>query len=190
MNSANAPQTTADLPQFAPLNGSGKRADSARPDACADPAGDSADRNQPADAAAGRDAAGRFTSGNGGRRLGCRNRATRIASKLIVGEARDIARRAVDLAKAGDPTCMRLVLSHLIPPTRQQSAERVKLDLPADATPAEQARAVVAAMTRGELSPDAGQQMLTAMSNAVRVIEAAELEERISRLEQAAGGAP
>jgi hypothetical protein len=62
---------------------------------------------------------GRFpkgVSGNPtGRPKGTRNRATRLAESLLDGEARALARKAVELALGGDVTALKLCLERLIP---------------------------------------------------------------------------
>ena len=67
----------------------------------------------------GRKQDGRFregVSGNpAGRPKGARNRATRLAEALLEDEAVALVRKAIDLAKAGDITALRLCLERLIP---------------------------------------------------------------------------
>ena len=55
-------------------------------------------------------------SGNpSGRPKGALNRTTRAAIVLLEGESEALTRKAIDLAKAGDMTAMRLCLERLIP---------------------------------------------------------------------------
>src|SRR5687767_7129662 len=89
------------------------------------------DRNNGADTAdrrpAGPGAArpGAFRPGNPGRPKGCRNRATLAALALLEGEAEALARKAVELALAGDTVALKLALDRLLPKGRA-----VRLDLP------------------------------------------------------------
>src|SRR5687768_6523834 len=82
------------------------------------------DRNYGADTADHRPAGpcparpGAFRPGNPGRPKGCRNRATLAALALLEGEAEALARKAVELALAGDTVALRLVLDRLLPKGR------------------------------------------------------------------------
>src|SRR5204863_253717 len=60
-------------------------------------------------------------SGNpAGRRRGCRNKATRAAEAYLDGEAETLARKAVELALAGNPLAMRLCLERTVAPRRER----------------------------------------------------------------------
>ena len=65
---------------------------------------------------------GTFAKGNSanpaGKPKGARHSATRLAEALIDGRAKELVDKAVDMALAGDPTAMRLVLDRLCPPRR------------------------------------------------------------------------
>src|SRR5512140_3599693 len=65
---------------------------------------------------------GRFvegTSGNpAGRPRGSRNRATVLMERLLDGEAEELTRKTVDLAKAGDTRALALCLDRLMPPRK------------------------------------------------------------------------
>src|SRR5687767_3759377 len=56
-----------------------------------------------------------FGPGNPGRPKGSRNKATLALEALLDGEAEAIARKAVELAKAGDTVALRLCLERIIP---------------------------------------------------------------------------
>jgi hypothetical protein len=58
---------------------------------------------------------GMFRPGNPGRPPGCRNKATLAALALLEGEAEALARKAVELALAGDTAALKLVLDRLLP---------------------------------------------------------------------------
>src|SRR6266850_8122204 len=61
-------------------------------------------------------------SGNpGGRRPGCRNRATLAAEVLLEGEAEALTRKAVELALEGDTTALRLCLERIVPQRRSRA---------------------------------------------------------------------
>ncbi len=66
-----------------------------------------------------------FANGNPGRKPGSKNRTTAVATALLDGEAEELVRKAVDLAKAGDVPMLKFLLSRILPRERP-----VKLDLP------------------------------------------------------------
>jgi hypothetical protein len=55
-----------------------------------------------------------------GRPPGARNTATMMAEQLLDGEAEAITRKAIELAKQGDLTALRLCLDRLVPPRRDR----------------------------------------------------------------------
>ncbi len=62
-----------------------------------------------------------------GKPKGVRNRLTLAAEALLDGEAETITRKAVELAKGGDMTAIRLCLERILPPRKDQP---VTVDLP------------------------------------------------------------
>jgi hypothetical protein len=62
-----------------------------------------------------------------GKPKGTRHSATRLAEALIDGRAKELVDKAVDMALAGDPTAMRIVMDRLCPPRRERS---VSLEMP------------------------------------------------------------
>ena len=125
-------------------------------------------------------------SGNpNGRAAGSRNRATLAIEALLEGEGEALTRKAIELAKAGDMAALRLCLDRILPPRKDSP---VAFDLPEmttlnDAVPA--MGALVKVVGQGDLTPaEAGE--LTKMVQAfAKIIETAELEERVRKLEEA-----
>ena len=124
-------------------------------------------------------------SGNpGGRPKGSRNKATRALEALLEGEAEALTRKAIELGKAGDMQALRLCLDRLIPPRREAPVafEHSKIETAADAVKA--MAAIVAAVANGELTPSEGQAISALVQNFSKVIETADLEGRLAKLEQ------
>lgn len=100
-----------------------------------------------------RDEKGRFGPGNRGKPAGARNKATQAALALLEGEGEALARKAVEMALAGDVTALRLCLERLVPVRRSAT---IQFDLPAleeaNDEPAA-ARAVLEAMANGRVVP-------------------------------------
>lgn len=92
-----------------------------------------------------------------------------------------VIRKLVSAAKAGDTQAARLLLERVVPPMK--SAEpTVALDL-TTGTPADQGRAVLAALGSGSLEPGQAVQLLAGLGTLAKLVETAELEARIAALE-------
>ena len=127
---------------------------------------------------------GAFRPGNPGRPRGCRNRATLAALALLEGEAEALARKAVEMALAGDATAMRLCLDRLLPKGRA-----VRLDLPLRTLPdLDQAtEAISGALAEGSVTLDEVGTLTGLVEARRRLLETTELERRLAALEQAKG---
>lgn len=124
-------------------------------------------------------------SGNlGGRPPGRRDRRAQLR-ELIDAEAAELVAVAVRAAKGGDLGAVALLLSRCISPLRPV-ADPVQFDMPAGASLADQARAVLAGIAAGKVDPMTGRSLIDALAGAARVIETDELLRRIEALE---GGA-
>ena len=91
-------------------------------------------------------------------------------------------------ALAGDPQAIRIVLDRVLPALRPVDMPTT-LDLPADGTLADQARAVVQAAAHGDLAPAQAAQIVTALGGVAKIIETTELVRRIEALEARNQGA-
>lgn len=124
-------------------------------------------------------------SGNpSGRPVGARHKATMAAQALLDGEAEELTRKAVELAKTGDLTALRLCLERIIPPKKDTP---VLLDLPALKTPADIVAAhgaIADAVASGEITPMQGRDIADIVVSVGKSIELVELEGRLTQLEQ------
>ena len=124
-------------------------------------------------------------SGNpNGRPKGSRNATTLALEALLDGEAEVPTRKAIDLAKAGDLTALRLCLDRILPPRKDRP---VAFELPAIASGKDAANAlsaVLAAVSRGEITPSDAGEVTKLLDAYVKAFETAELSERIERLEK------
>jgi hypothetical protein len=92
-------------------------------------------------------------SGNpAGRLAGTKNRKSLVLQEFEK-EGSEVARVVTEKAKAGDMQAASLVLTRLEPPLRPR-AEKIQFELDPDAPIADQAKAVVIAVSRGEIDPD------------------------------------
>ena len=87
-------------------------------------------------------------------------------------------------ALAGDMAAARLILDRLVPSLRPVEIPTV-LTLPAGATLAGQAQAVIEAAAAGELAPGQAMQIVTALGGVAKILETTELVRRIEALEAA-----
>ena len=123
-----------------------------------------------------------FAKGNGGRKLGARNRASLLADALLEGEQEALIRKGIELAKAGDPQMLKFFLDRIL------SKERpVKIDLP----PIESRRDLVAAYASivhavgaGEVAPSEGSAVASLLASVAKFIDDAEVEARLCKLEE------
>ena len=126
----------------------------------------------------------RGKSGNPhGKAKGTRARATILGEKILLDDADAIVRAVVDAAKGGDMQAARLCVERLIPVRRSRP---VIFPLPALETADDVGKAfsaIVAAMARGELTPDEAGAVAAVVELRRKAIETSELEKRIAALE-------
>jgi hypothetical protein len=125
-------------------------------------------------------------SGNpNGRAAGSRNRATLALETLLDGQATALTQKAIDVALTGDIPALRLCLDRILPPRKDSP---VAFDLPEmktlnDAVPA--MGALVKAVGQGDLTPAEAAELTKMVQAFAKIIETAELEERVRKLEEA-----
>lgn len=126
----------------------------------------------------------RFKPGNPGKPPGARNRATVAVEAMLNGEAEKLTRTAIDKALEGDPTALRLCLERLVPPRKDAP---VRIELPpitgaADLVGA--SAAVLNAVGAGEITPDEAGRVMVLLTGHKTIVEAGDLEARITKLEE------
>ena len=125
-------------------------------------------------------------SGNpAGKPKGTRNATTLALEALLDGQASALTQKAINLALAGDMAALRLCLDRILPPRKDSP---VAFDLPEmktlnDAVPA--MGALVKAVGRGDLTPAEAAELTKMVQAFAKIIETAELEERVRKLEEA-----
>ncbi len=125
-----------------------------------------------------------FQAGNPGRPKGARNKASLAAEALLDGEAEALARKAIDMALAGDTTAMRLCLERIMPARRDRPVSFAMPQISSASEAAQAASAIVAAVALGELTPSEALDLSRILENFTRVLEASEFEERLQKLER------
>jgi hypothetical protein len=123
------------------------------------------------------------TSGNPkGRPQGVKDKRSGLRD-LLCPHAVDLVQKAVELAKAGDTTALRICIDRLIPPARESpiavaipETNSVSACLEAQAT-------IVEAVASGALLPGEGQALSSLIENQRRALETQQLEQRLKVLE-------
>jgi len=123
-------------------------------------------------------------SGNpSGRPKGARNKATLAAEALMDGDASAITGKAIELAKAGDLTAIRLCMERILPPRRSRP---MKLTIPNIEQPSDILKAVNAVLTAvstGKITPDEADALLRTVEAARKAMEIEELHREIDELQ-------
>ena len=127
-------------------------------------------------------------SGNpNGRPRGSRNQATLIAEQLLEAEVAAITQAAIDMAKTGDMTAIRLCLARLLSARKDRPVafELPPINTPADA-PAAMA-AIATAVANGDLTPSEAAELSKMVEAFANITAAADLAGRVARLESEGG---
>ena len=101
--------------------------------------------------------------------------------KAIELRADDILKSVIDAAVSGDMSACKMLLDRITPVLKPQA---MAINLPDNGTLSEQGGEVIRAALSGQIPPDIGSQLITALSNQGKLIEFQELTERLSRIEK------
>ena len=116
-----------------------------------------------------------------GRPPGIIDRRAKIA-QAFMDDALNIAKRVTEAALNGDLQAANIVLSRLSPVLKAR-AEKVTFELDPDASLTEQARAVLVAISRGEIDPEVGNQLVSCISQFGGLKQVDEHAERLAQIE-------
>ena len=131
----------------------------------------------------GRNSDGKFTSGNRGKPMGARNKATQAVQDLLEGQTEALTQAAIDKALAGDTTAMRLCRERIAPP-RKDSPVQFELPVMSNASEAAvAAQAVLKAVSEGNVTPLEGATVMGLLEQYRRTLEASDFEKRLEALE-------
>jgi hypothetical protein len=126
-------------------------------------------------------------SGNpAGRPRGSRNKTTVLMQNLLEGEAEEIARKAIEMAKAGDMGAIRVCMDRLASIRRK---DPIAFELP----PVDKARdsvtavaSVISAVAAGDLTTSEAAEVAKLIDVYVHALAATDFEERLEKLERRA----
>lgn len=125
----------------------------------------------------------RFTPGKSGnpagRKPGGKDKRTELR-ELLKPHAAALIEKAVSMALKGDPSALRLCIDRLMPPLRPQ---REAVTLKTSGSLDEQASQIFEAATAGAIGADVAAELVGVLASQVRILETAELLERLEVLE-------
>ena len=101
--------------------------------------------------------------------------------KSLAEDLPDILTKLIELAKEGDIQAAKLILDRVCPAIKPQT---LPINLPVNGSLAEQGNEIIRATLSGQIPPDIGSQLITALSNQGKLIELQELTERLDRIEK------
>jgi hypothetical protein len=122
-----------------------------------------------------------FAKGNRGRPRGSKNRATAIAQALLADEEKELVRKGIELAKAGDIQMLKFLLDRLLPKDRLIKIDIPPLEFAEDAI--DGMAAVNVAIAEGKITPGEGAALSNLIVGYSRTIEITELSQRIEAIE-------
>jgi hypothetical protein len=95
----------------------------------------------------------------------------------------EILQAVIEAAIAGDMQACKMLLDRITPPLKPVAAQ-IALPVPEGAGLSEQGAAVVTAALSGQIPPDIGSQLITALAAQSKIIEIDQLIKRVEALEQ------
>ena len=112
----------------------------------------------------------------------------RERGKAVLGQRQKEAlwRDMIDQAKAGDIDYVKMVADRLFPKAKPQ-AQTIRFDLVGD-TPTAKANSILTAISNGQLDPDTGIQLLTALNHTMKIVDIDDISKRLDELEAARNG--
>jgi hypothetical protein len=126
-----------------------------------------------------------FKPGNPGRPPGSKNKVTQIVEQLAEGQAEQLVQKVLELAQAGDVSCLRMMLDRLWPPRKGQPVNVVMppINTSQDLFPA--IASIWTAICEGRLTPDEASALSIVIDRSIQAIELHDITKRIAALEEA-----
>jgi hypothetical protein len=124
-------------------------------------------------------------SGNpAGKPKGTRHAATKLAEALIDGQATQLVQKAIEMALAGDPTAMRLVIDRLCPARRERTVDITLPSIKSATDLIAAAAALTEATAAGDITPGEAASLSTLVGNVAKAVETVEIVARLAKLEE------
>ena len=106
--------------------------------------------------------------------------AAHLLRKSIADDMPEIILKLVEQAKNGDTAAAKILLDRCCPALKPQA---LAINLPVNGSLAEQGGEIIRATLSGNIPPDIGSQLITALAAQSKIIEIEELTQRIIALE-------
>ena len=113
-----------------------------------------------------------------------RKKGTTVAHQLrrsIADDMPEIILKLVEQAKNGDTAAAKILLDRCCPVLKPQA---MAIHLPVNGSLAEQGGEIIHATMTGQIAPDTGSQLITALANQGKLVELQELTQRLDRIEK------
>lgn len=124
-----------------------------------------------------------FETGNPGRPRGARHRVTLAIEALLEGQHEALTQKAVEKALEGDTVALRLCLDRIAPPRRDATITIALPEVKSAEDAVAASAAVLAAVAAGEVTPDEAGRVMALLTAHKAIVEAGDLERRITALE-------
>ncbi len=126
-----------------------------------------------------------FKPGNAGRPPGSKNKITQMVEQLVEGQAEQLVRKVLELAQAGDVSCLRMILDRLYQLRKGQPVNVVMppINSSQDVLPA--IASIWTAIRDGRLTPDEANTLSIVIDRSIQAIELHDITKRVAALEEA-----
>ena len=124
-----------------------------------------------------------FQSGNSGRPPGSRNKTTRLVEQLVTGDAEELGRKMIELAKQGNVRCLEYCLDRLFP---KRTGRPLDFQLPAINAVQDLVAAmakITTAVNSGDLTAEEAAHLVHCYEGYGRIFTTHDLAVRIEALE-------
>ena len=125
-----------------------------------------------------------FKKGQSGNPSGRPKKDTANLKPLLAQHGESVLQKVIDAALDGDLTACKLVLDRLYPAIKPQA---MPVNVPVGETLPETGNNIVTETMTGNVAPDIGASLITALSNQAKLVEFTELSQRLERIEQQLG---
>ena len=125
-----------------------------------------------------------FTKGKSGNPSGRPKKDTANLKPLLAKHGEAVLQKVIDAALEGDLTACKLVLDRLYPAIKSQA---MPVNIPVGETLPETGINIVTETMAGNVAPDIGASLITALSNQAKLVELTEVSQRLERIEQQLG---
>ena len=121
-----------------------------------------------------------FAKGNPGRKPGSKNKVTVIGHALLKEAEEKLLRKAIEMAEGGDGAMLKFLLDRLLPKERC-----IELSANDGCDAVERCEAILEDVCAGRIAPNEGAALASLVASYVRIVEFAEIDERLQAIEKA-----